>query len=100
VARTAPFYLAAYALLFPSNARSEAFGLVQLEAMASGCPVINTAIPHSGVAWVSRHLETGLTVRMNDSAALVDAACRLLADCDLRDRLAAAARLRVIQEFD
>src|SRR5437868_8857265 len=45
-----PYYLAARALWFPSNARSEAFGLVQVEAMASGCPVINTAIPHSGVA--------------------------------------------------
>ena len=46
-------YRAATALWFPSNARSEGFGLVQVEAMASGCPVINTAIPHSGVSWVS-----------------------------------------------
>jgi rhamnosyl/mannosyltransferase len=100
VPRVVPYYHAAFAFLFPSNARSEAFGLVQLEAMASGCPVINTAIPHSGVAWVSRHLETGLTVPMNDAAALAAAARRLLADCNLRDRLAAAARLRVVQEFD
>src|SRR5262249_19747960 len=47
-------YHAATALWFPSNARSEGFGLVQVEAMASGCPVINTAIPASGVSWVSR----------------------------------------------
>ena len=51
--RLAPYYLAADAFWFPSNARSEAFGLVQVEAMAAGCPVINAAIPHSGVAWVS-----------------------------------------------
>ena len=63
-------YHAATALWFPSNARSEGFGLVQVEAMASGCPVINTAIPDSGVAWVSRHEETGLTVPMNDAEAL------------------------------
>src|SRR5437899_2769322 len=100
VPRVVPYYHAAFAFLFPSNARSEAFGLVQLEAMASGCPVINTAIPHSGVAWVSRHLETGLTVPMDDSVALAAAAHRLLADGNLRDQLAAASRVRVIQGFD
>jgi glycosyltransferase involved in cell wall biosynthesis len=100
VPRVVPYYHAAYAFWFPSNARSEAFGLVQLEAMASGCPVINTDIPHSGVAWVSRHLETGLTVPMNDPVALADAALRLLTEPGLRDRLSAAARIRVVQEFD
>jgi len=95
-----PYYHAAHALWFPSNARSEAFGLVQLEAMASGCPVINTSIPYSGVPWVSRHLETGLTVPMNDAVALADAAKRLLVEPGLRDRLASAARVRAVQEFD
>src|SRR5262249_54805634 len=81
-------YHAATALWFPSNARSESFGLVQVEAMASGCPVINTAVPCSGVAWVSRHGESGLTVPVNDPAALAAAANRLLADAGLRRELA------------
>ncbi|HEV3257729.1 MAG TPA: glycosyltransferase [Gemmataceae bacterium] len=93
-------YHAATALWFPSNARSEGFGLVQVEAMASGCPVINTAVPASGVAWVSRHEETGLTVPVNDSAALAAAAGRLLAEPGLRGRLADRARQRAQKEFD
>jgi glycosyltransferase involved in cell wall biosynthesis len=100
VPKVVPYYLAADAFWFPSNARSEAFGIVQVEAMASGCPVINTYIPHSGVSWVSRHEETGLTVPVNDPVALADAANRLLTEPGLRDRLAAGARARAIREFD
>jgi rhamnosyl/mannosyltransferase len=92
-------HLAADAFWFPSNARSEAYGVVQVEAMASGCPVINTAIPHSGVPWVSRHEETGLTVPVDDPAAFAAAARRLLEEPGLRDRLAAGARARAIAEF-
>jgi glycosyltransferase involved in cell wall biosynthesis len=95
-----PYYLAAHALWFPSNARSEAFGLVQVEAMASGCPVINARIPHSGVPWVSPHEETGLTVAVDHPVALADAANRLINEPGLRDRLAAAARIRATREFD
>jgi len=93
-------YHAATALWFPSNARSEGFGLVQVEAMASGCPVVNTAVPASGVAWVSRHEATGLTVPMNDAPALAAAACRLVAEPGLRLRLADQARQRAQEEFD
>jgi rhamnosyl/mannosyltransferase len=95
-----PYYLAATAFWFPSNARSEAFGLAQVEAMAAGSPVINTTIPHSGVSWVSQHEMTGLTVPMNDPPALTRAARRLLDEPGLRDRLGAQARQRARQEFD
>jgi len=92
-------YHAATALWFPSVARSEGFGLVQVEALASGCPVINTAIPHSGVSWVSRHEETGLTVGVGDETAFAQAALRLHHDSNLRARFAAAGRERVVAEF-
>ena len=93
-------YRAATALWFPSNARSEGFGLVQVEAMASGCPVINTAIPHSGVPWVSRDGETGLTIPVGDHKALAAASRRLLDEPGLRARLGAAAAERARCEFN
>jgi glycosyltransferase involved in cell wall biosynthesis len=92
-------FMAATALWFPSVARSEAFGLVQVEAMASGCPVINTAIPHSGVSWVSPHEESGLTVPMNDPGALAAAALRLWQDPELRGRLGQQGRRRAVSMF-
>jgi rhamnosyl/mannosyltransferase len=93
-------YLAATAVWFPSTARSEGFGLVQVEAMASGCPVINTAIAGSGVPWVCRHEQEGLTVPINDPAALAGAARRLSSEPGLRDRLACAGLARATSEFD
>ncbi len=93
-------YRAATALWFPSVARSEGFGLVQVEAMASGCPVINSAVPGSGVAWVCRHDREGLTVPVGDAAALAAAATRLAADAALRARLGAAGKVRAAAEFD
>jgi rhamnosyl/mannosyltransferase len=93
-------YRAATALWFPSNVRSEGFGLVQVEAMASGCPVINADIPCSGVPWVSRHEKEGLTVPINDPIALAGAAQRLLDEPGLRHRLIEASIERACQEFD
>ena len=87
-------YHAATALWFPSSVRSEAFGMVQVEAMASGCPTINCYIAGSGVPWVCRHEREGLTVPINDARAFAGAARRLLEEEGLRERLARGARLR------
>ncbi len=99
VADVVPYYHAADVFVLPSINRSEAFGLVQVEAMACGKPVVNTQL-ESGVTFVSRHEETGLTVPPCDSNALAVALSTLLKNPEMRSRMAAAARHRVATEFN
>jgi rhamnosyl/mannosyltransferase len=94
-----PYYHAADVFALASIARSEAFGIVQIEAMAAGLPVVNTKLD-SGVPFVSLHDRTGLTVPPGDPDALAAAINRLLDAPDLRRSLGAAARTRARQEFN
>jgi rhamnosyl/mannosyltransferase len=93
-----PYYHAADVVAFPSVGLNEAFGLVQLEAMACGKPVVNTSVG-TGVPGVSPHGETGLTVAPADAGALAAALRRLLEDRELARRFGAAGRRRVETEF-
>jgi glycosyltransferase involved in cell wall biosynthesis len=90
---------AARVLAFPSVTAAEAFGIVQLEAMSAGRPVVNTALP-TAVPRVARDGKEGLTVQPDNAEALAEALCRLLDDKALAERLGAAGRLRARAEFD
>jgi rhamnosyl/mannosyltransferase len=93
-----PYYHAADVFALSSIMRSEAFGIVQLEAMACGKPVVNTQL-NSGVTFVSPHGVSGLTVPPGDSRALARAINQLLDQPQLRVELGGRARQRVAQNF-
>lgn len=92
------WFRAADVFCLPSTARSEAFGLVQIEAHASGTPVVSTDLT-TGVPFANLDGVTGLTVPVGDSDALARALARLVGDDELRTRLGAQALERARAEF-
>lgn len=94
----AAWYHAADVFCLPSVARSEAFGLVQLEAHASGLPVVSTDLT-TGVPFVNEHGVSGLVVPPSDAEALASALKELLGDDELRARLGIQAKERALARF-
>ena len=86
------------ALILPSILHSEAFALVQTEAMACGRPVINTDLP-SGVPWVARDSREAITVQPGSVNELAAAIARFADDSSI-DQFGKAARERVNSVFD
>lgn len=89
---------AARVFAFPSVTEAEAFGIVQLEAMSAGKPVVNTALA-TAVPNVARDGMEGLTVPPSQPAALADALRRLLDQPDYAVSLGNAGKERVRAEF-
>jgi glycosyltransferase involved in cell wall biosynthesis len=92
------YYRAADFHLFPSTKRAEAFGLVAVEAAATGIPSIASDLP--GVRTVVRDGDTGLLVPPNDTEELVEAITLLLEQKELRERFGLSARKHAEQRFD
>lgn len=93
-----PYYRACDIFALPSCEPSEAFGIVQIEALACGKPVVNTDLP-TGVPEVSVDGVTGRTVKIRDSAALRGALCEILSDREEYRRFSENALVEVAKRF-
>ncbi|HXR98555.1 MAG TPA: glycosyltransferase [Terriglobales bacterium] len=89
---------AADVFVLPSRSAAETFGVAQVEAMAAGLPVVNTAL-RTGTDWVSVHGLTGLTVRPNDVEDLAGALRHMASQRDFRLACGRRARARVRELF-
>ena len=92
----APLLAAADLLLLPSE--TESFGLVALEAMASGVPVVASDV--GGLPEVVQHGETGFLAPVGDVDAMAGYCLRILSDPADRRRFGEAARQRASEKFD
>jgi N-acetyl-alpha-D-glucosaminyl L-malate synthase BshA len=83
--------------LFLLPSEKESFGLVALEAMSCGCPVI--ASDAGGIPEVVKHGETGYLHPVGDVDAMAESAIRLLSNPELHRRFSENARRWVVERF-
>lgn len=83
----------------PSIERTEAFGMVLLEAMHHSTPCISTSIKGSATSWVNKNGETGLVVSPNTISELADALLTLINDSKKREQFGAAGNERLHKQF-
>lgn len=84
----------------PSLERTEAFGMVLLEAMRYAKPIVATQVTGSGMTWVVQADKTGLLVPPLEVAPLVAALQKLRDQPELRATFGAAGQQRFYQNFD
>jgi glycosyltransferase involved in cell wall biosynthesis len=94
----AAYFNACDVFCLPSVEQSEAFGLVQLEAMACGKPVVCTQL-NNGVNVVNQAGVTGLAVPVRNATALAEALNTLLNDDALRSKLGQQAKAHAISGY-
>lgn len=93
------YYKAADILVLPSISETEAFGLVQIEAMYHKTAIINTSLP-TGVPFVSKHNESGYTVPPKNSKKMAQKIDKLLSSKSALNKLQENAHKRAKKLFD
>jgi glycosyltransferase involved in cell wall biosynthesis len=84
----------------PSRERTEAFGIVLMEAMRYGKPLVVSDLPGSGVKWLARHGQNALVVPPQDPAAWRAALNLLASSPSKRQMLGHLGHERYAREFD
>lgn len=88
-----------HCLCLPSVERTEAFGMVLLEAMRYGKPVVASDIPGSGIGWVVEEGVTGFLVRPGDPVQLAGSLRRIFDRPELKSQMGRAALQRFQEVF-
>lgn len=94
----ASYYKACDVFCLSSIWKTEAFAIVQVEAMSCSKPVVATQIPESGVSWVNKHGYSGINVPIMDAKALAEAILRITDEREY-DQYSANARSHYITNF-
>lgn len=93
------YYTASTLFCLPSIKKSEAFGIVQIEAMSCRRPVVATNIEGSGVSWVNHHGVSGLNVGVKSPENLAKAILTLTSSSDIYERYCEGAEKRFNEMF-
>ena len=94
----AAYYQACDVFCLSSIWKTEAFAIVQVEAMSCSKPIIATNIPESGVPWVNKHGYSGINVPIMDSKSLAEAILQVT-DENVYDSFSRQARDRYMNNF-
>lgn len=95
----AAYFLAADVFCLSSIFKTEAFAIVQIEAMSCGKPIVSTHIPGSGVSWVNQHEFSGIVVPTEDPIALSFALQRIFKEGNLYENLSIGSLRRYQSNF-
>ena len=88
------YYGACDLYCLPSIMKTEAFAIVQIEAMSCGKPIVATKIPESGVSWVNKDGVSGLNVPIENGQALANAIHGIVSNDVLYQKLSHGATER------
>jgi Glycosyltransferase len=88
------YYAGCDIFCLPSIYKTEAFGIVQIEAMSCGKPIVATSIPHSGVPWVNKNNISGINVMPRSSKELADAIIKITSNTSVYNKYSIGAKER------